>query len=238
MDLPPRIKIYAVLAGLVACGLLVLLTVVGRQRLKAVSLLDEDRRACERGDGLRCQRLGWEYEQGERVRLDPERALALYEKGCAARAASSCFFAGTLLEGRGRRTPAAALYARACSGGDAEGCAARQRLTRRAAPGVLLDPDCPAPEFLEALHAAAFHFEHGAAAEGHKQLRRAQWLAGAPLDPTAQQLLERLVSLARVDAGADQAGLVAEATRAAFLDWRCFPAELHQRFHLSLPPVP
>lgn len=112
-------------------------------------------------------------------------------------------------------------------------------------------PACPSEAFLEAVHAAAFHFEHGTAARGWQSLEQARALAPAEPGGKSREVLDRLEGAARMidepqaplpaDPNAawlrppDQARYELEKLRLEFADWACLPEPLHQRFHAALP---
>lgn len=100
-------------------------------------------------------------------------------------------------------------------------------------------PRCPSDALVEALHASTFQFEHGASAEGHAWLLRAQTLAAqARPDATAAATLR---ALARIDATRPspppESAEALERMRASFSDWRCLTPALHARLHRALEPL-
>jgi hypothetical protein len=98
---------------------------------------------------------------------------------------------------------------------------------------------CPAPSFVEDVHAAAFYFERGNVDAARDHLHRATALATPPLDPIAREALDTLTSIdARVAATPD-ASVVddTERLRALFADWRCLPEDTHRELHQKLPPI-
>lgn len=100
-------------------------------------------------------------------------------------------------------------------------------------------PPCPSPAALEEIHAAAFHFEHGAIAAAEEHLARARALApaGRAADPVTAQILAQLsVASQRIRTDHERAILEVEAVRLTFREWRCLPEELHRQFHVKLPP--
>ena len=100
--------------------------------------------------------------------------------------------------------------------------------TRAPAP-----PSCPPEGAIEALHAAAFHLEHGDSADGRAALARA---AAGVQTPELQRLRARLAAAAEAaDADARRRGT--EEVRAELAGWTCLPAALHARFHARLPPL-
>jgi hypothetical protein len=90
-------------------------------------------------------------------------------------------------------------------------------------------PPCPGDELLEAVHAAAFHLEHGGDAAA--DFRRAATAVSGPLDSVTRDLLSRLRRAAA--AGGDVVS-VTEDARAQLADWRCLSEEAHRRFHTRL----
>ncbi len=129
-----KVRFLAVVAAIAAVGLLAALITVARRRLQVVSELNSLRTACERGDGVSCQRLGWEYEQGGRVDPDVDRARGYYQRACDAGYGLGCFFAGTLSEGHDDPGQVRDLYRRACRGGSPEGCTAQRRFEHQRPP--------------------------------------------------------------------------------------------------------
>jgi TPR repeat protein len=91
-------------------------------RARAVALRAK---ACEAGETRECLRAGFAYAHGLDVRLDPERAGALLERGCKANDFAACNYAGALLVplpgylGDGVR--ALRLFEFACHSGSAAG---------------------------------------------------------------------------------------------------------------------
>ena len=99
--------------------------------------------------------------------------------------------------------------------------------------------DCPPRETLEAVHAAAFHFEHGTGDTAGSHLERAQGLASATSDTTTRRALSMLTEIARRHTDEPQwAHLETERVRLLLSDWSCLTADLHRSFHAELPPIP
>ncbi len=97
---------------------------------------------------------------------------------------------------------------------------------------------CPAVDVIEALHAATFHFEHGASTDGRAALARARALSRSSLDAIARGVLDRLTVVERsIDTDPNRARGELEQIRVAFRDWACLPEPLHQRFHAVLPSL-
>ncbi|MBL8743322.1 MAG: sel1 repeat family protein, partial [Myxococcales bacterium] len=92
-------------------------------RAKANQFFDK---ACEGGEAVACNALGFSYEKGLGVTADAKRARALYESGCQLGEASACRNTGVLrrdgVGGDADPAAAAALFDKACEGGDAPGC--------------------------------------------------------------------------------------------------------------------
>ena len=107
---------------------------------QAIALLQ---RACDAGLARGCQALGYEYEQGLRVRRDLPRALALYRQACAAGDPMACNnYASRQATGDGvpqDRAAAVATYERVCAQGLWLGC---ENLAEayRTGTGVPADP--------------------------------------------------------------------------------------------------
>jgi len=86
----------------------------------------EERRCREDGNVQACFSLAWKYETGRGVRVDPARALDLYELACGRDDVQGCLSGGSLFE----RVPEltadpqrqVALFKRACTLGDVNGC--------------------------------------------------------------------------------------------------------------------
>jgi hypothetical protein len=98
---------------------------------------------------------------------------------------------------------------------------------------------CPPDAFLESLHAAAFHFQHGPAAKGREYLDRARTLAPAALDGESRRILDQLSEVSRlVSSDPDRAALETEYVRLHLSDWGCLRSDLHRTFHGRLPPIP
>jgi hypothetical protein len=94
---------------------------------------------------------------------------------------------------------------------------------------------CPPVDFIERLHAATFHFEHGSSTDGRAALAQAHLLSGGPLDATAHGVLDRLAVIEHaIDVDSNRARGEIEQIRVAFRDWACLPEPLHQRFHAAL----
>jgi len=109
--------------------------------------------------------------------------------------------------------------------------------TARAGDAPRASPEgCPDLPFIEALHAAAYHIEHGALEEATRRLARAHALGAH--DPVSLQMLGRLDQAAQLEpADPAQAKIETEYVRATLADWPCLAEEVHQRFHAQLPPV-
>lgn len=83
--------------------------------------------ACNGGDGKSCVALGENYENGNRVGWQPERAIALYERACNSGYAEGCRHAGYFLEKphallQANCNRAARLLAKACDAGLLDTC--------------------------------------------------------------------------------------------------------------------
>jgi hypothetical protein len=119
------------------------------------------------------------------------------------------------------------------------GCTPRTEAPGGSAPAAAIDPGCPREEFLEALHASAFHFQHGSPAVARLQLERARGLAPAPGDVLSTRLLAQLTEISRrFDGEPSWAQSETELVRLALGDWPCLPEALHRRFHQALPALP
>jgi hypothetical protein len=98
---------------------------------------------------------------------------------------------------------------------------------------------CPSEAFLEELHAAAFHFQHGPTPLAREHLEVARRKAPAPADAISTNILGQLTEISRrVESDTDWAQSATENVRLELGDWSCMPASLHQRFHTKLPPLP
>jgi hypothetical protein len=97
---------------------------------------------------------------------------------------------------------------------------------------------CPPQEGIAALHAAAFHFQHGPAPTAREHLRRARAIIERP-GPRATALLERLAAISGLsDREPGRAAAETEHLRLDLGEWACLPAELHERLHAALPALP
>jgi len=95
---------------------------------------------------------------------------------------------------------------------------------------------CPPDELLGALHAAAFHLEHGTPAEARADLRAAGAIPAG--DATSLELLGALRgAVDRAEGDPAGARLVSEEVRARLADWACLGPELHRALHERLPPL-
>jgi hypothetical protein len=91
---------------------------------------------------------------------------------------------------------------------------------------------------VEALHAAAFHFEHGDPAEARAALARAR--ADLTREPgrsrEAHDFLTRLDDVARAQpSNPGQARSETEWLRMSMQDWACLTPAVHARLHERLP---
>jgi hypothetical protein len=105
---------------------------------------------------------------------------------------------------------------------------------KRADPG----PACPAEAFVEGLHAAAFHFQHGPAAVARQRLAHARSIAPTPLDETSEKILGQLDEISRrIEDDPSWAQRETENIRLELGDWRCLAEDAHRRFHAKLPSL-
>ncbi len=90
------------------------------------------RKACDL-DSMECSWLGGSYEQGEGVGTDLAEARRLYDKSCAAKDGSGCYYAAKLMEKQGTGTPAQILqlYTQSCDLDDTSACAEASRRPER-----------------------------------------------------------------------------------------------------------
>jgi TPR repeat protein len=83
-------------------------------------------KACEGGEAIACNILGFSYEKGLGVTTDPTRARALYDSGCQLGDGGACRNAGVVrrdaVGGEADPKAAASLFDKACEKGDAPGC--------------------------------------------------------------------------------------------------------------------
>lgn len=83
-------------------------------------------KACEGGEPVACNALGFSYEKGLGVTADPARARTLYENGCQLGDGAACRNAGVLRRdgtgGEADAKTAASFFDKACEKGDAPGC--------------------------------------------------------------------------------------------------------------------
>ena len=93
---------------------------------------------CRGGDAVGCALLGLIYEQGRGVPRDLARAVAQYDRACAAGHARSCLTLAAMHEGEGAAS--AAAYRRACDAGSGFACAATAQHYRKGV-GVRVDAD-------------------------------------------------------------------------------------------------
>jgi hypothetical protein len=85
-------------------------------------LADQQAR-CDSGDSYACYTLAGHYEHGsDGAKLDLDKAIALYQKACAAKQLSTCFHLGMLLDDRKDGPGALDAFRRACDLGSAAGC--------------------------------------------------------------------------------------------------------------------
>jgi hypothetical protein len=100
--------------------------------------------------------------------------------------------------------------------------------------------ECPSRDVVEALHAAAFHFEHGSRDAGHAALTAARSrLAKTSTAGHARDLLGQLDLVERIlPTDAARARSETEWIRLSLQDWACLSPTDHTRFHEKLPPVP
>jgi len=93
--------------------------------------------------------------------------------------------------------------------------------------------------FVEELHAAAFHFQHGPLSIARERLDRARTTAPSPADATSTKLLGQLAEISRrIESDADWAQRETENVRLEFGEWLCLSEGMHKRFHAKLPPIP
>lgn len=83
-------------------------------------------KACEGGEAVACNALGFSNEKGLGTSTDPTRARSLYDKGCQLGDGGACRNAGVLrrdgVGGEVDPRAAAELFDKACEKGDAPGC--------------------------------------------------------------------------------------------------------------------
>jgi hypothetical protein len=115
-------------------------------------------------------------------------------------------------------------------------CVVLAACTCRPKPSPAALAACPDPAVVQAIHAAAYQFEHANRSEAHTQIARANaQLKGAP-DATTRQLIAQLAQADQLfDQKPEEAKNLAEAIRASLKDWVCLTDELHERFHADLP---
>ncbi len=99
-------------------------------------------------------------------------------------------------------------------------------------PGAPAPPPCPTEDVIEALHAAAFHLEHGELARG----RAALDLISAAEDARLTRMHAALAAAANAT-DADSRRRATESVRADLSGWACLPEPLHARFHAKLPAL-
>ncbi len=100
------------------------------------------------------------------------------------------------------------------------------------------EPSCPRAELVEAIHAAAFHFDHGPVSTARTQLDRARSLAGGRSDRATDRLLAELATISQlVDEDPGRAHLENERLRMRLGDWRCLREPAHSALHAKLPPI-
>jgi len=120
-----------------------------------------------------------------------------------------------------------------CSALDCGG-SAPPAASHRDAPTVTASA-CPPDAFIEALHAAAYHFENDAPSVAREDLRRADGWSPAPADDVSRALLVRLSEVSRrVDTDPMWARTETEEIRAAFAEWPCLGDVAHARYHDAL----
>ena len=129
-----------------------------------------------------------------------------------------------------------ALAAAGCDD-DAPGTAAPNDVLR----GMTSSPDtpCPPEPLIEALHAAAFHFQHGTPADAGAKLAAARVLSRDVLNADAVRLMGHLERI-RITGASDPAAAATETewVRAFLSSWYCMPTAMHDSFHTRLPPIP
>jgi hypothetical protein len=80
--------------------------------------VDVLQRACESGDGVRCNELALKYVRGAGIAKDPKKGLEFMRLGCVAKHGQSCFVAGQMYErGIGTKkdkSSAAEFFKKAC----------------------------------------------------------------------------------------------------------------------------
>jgi len=101
-------------------------------------------------------------------------------------------------------------------------------------PAFPTPPPCPGEAIVEALHAAAFHLEHGDAALGRAALARTS--DAKPGNPGFDRMRAQLGAAATTTDG-DARKRAAESVRAELSGWACLPEPLHTRFHTRLPAL-
>ena len=92
---------------------------------------------------------------------------------------------------------------------------------------------------MEALHAAAFHFQNGPVDIARERLANAGTLALTQGDETVRGLLVALGGISEIsETDPVQAYGRTEEVRLTISEWSCLTAEMHDRFHAALPPIP
>ncbi|MCZ7682075.1 MAG: hypothetical protein M5U28_26085 [Sandaracinaceae bacterium] len=100
------------------------------------------------------------------------------------------------------------------------------------------EPSCPDAELVEAIHAAAFHFDHGPVSTARARLDRARSLAGGGSDEATDRLLAELTAISQlVDEDPARAHLENERLRMRLGDWHCLREPAHSALHAKLPPI-
>ncbi len=85
--------------------------------------------ACDHGVQTGCVPMGYMYQRGDVVPKDLERAIALFKPACEQGKLDVCIGLGELYEkDKGDAASAVTWFHKACAAGNADGCAAEQRL--------------------------------------------------------------------------------------------------------------
>lgn len=103
---------------------------------KALSLFDQ---ACEKGSGIGCKNAGFMYADGTGTERNQATAVARFEKGCELEDWTACNEFGVALDNGPEQQRAVEAFARACGGGDPQGCS--NLGVRRRTPPEGKEPD-------------------------------------------------------------------------------------------------